>query len=287
MVTAMRPVCPAEEKHMRRWFCTIAAVALLVSVALAQGAASEAQGAAAGSAAANSGATSAGLEAGTAVEASLSKSIDAKKAKPGDAVEARVEKDVKSAGRVVVPKGAKLLGHVTQAQAREKGNAVSELGIAFDHAVLKNGGTVAFQGVIRSLSAAPQVSGSAADDTMASTGAPGYAGSSPTMGEPARSPAGTAVSGLGSAAGSVAGTAGSAVSGAAGAAADAAGSAGAGLGATGAGAVGASVPGIRGLPGLQIDAAASTATNGTVIVSHSRNVHLDSGTQLVIQVTSQ
>src|ERR1051326_6809842 len=232
---------------MRKWIGTIAVLALLVSAALAQNPGTEAQGTAAGNAAANPAASSAGLEAGTAVQASLSKSVDAKKAKPGDPVEARVEKDVKSAGRVVVPKGAKLLGHVTQAQAREKGSADSELGIAFDRAVLKSGGTVAFQGVIRALSAAPQVSAEAGDDTMASPGAPGYAGSSPTMGEPARSPAGTAVGGLGN----VAGNAGSAVSGAAGAAASATSAAGAGLGATGAGVVGATAPGIRGLPGLQ------------------------------------
>jgi hypothetical protein len=287
MVKSTRPVYSAGEGHMRRWICTIAAAALLVSAARAQSAGTQAQGTAAGNAAADSGATSAALEAGTAVEASLSKSVDAKKAKPGDPVEARVEKDVKSAGRVVVPKGAKLVGHVTQAQAREKGNADSQLGIVFDRAVLKNGGTVAFQGVIRTLSAAPQVSGYSGDDTMASAGAPGYEGSSATMGEAPRSPAGGAIGGLGNTAGSVAGNAGSAVSGAAGAAANAAGSAGAGLGASGAGAVGATAPGIRGLPGLQIDAAASTAANGTVIVSHNRNVHLDSGTQLVIQVTTQ
>ena len=271
---------------MRRSICIMAVGALLASAALAQEAGTQAQGAAAGTAATSSGAASGGLDAGTAVEASLSKSVDAKKAKPGDPVEARVEKDVKSAGHVVVPKGAKILGHVTQAQAREKGNAESELGITFDRAVLKNGGTVAFQGVIRAMAAAPQAGSYAQDDTMASVGNPGYAGSSPAMGGE-RPAVGSAVGGLGSAAGNVAGNAGSVVSGTAGAAANAAGSAGAGIGATGAGAVGATTPGIRGIPGLQIDAAASSATNGTVIVSKSRNVHLDSGTQLVIQVTTQ
>jgi len=271
---------------MRRLICIMAAGALLVSAALAQEAGTQAQGAATGSAATSSGAASGGLDAGTAVEASLSKSVDAKKAKPGDPVEARVDKDVKSAGRVVVPKGAKLLGHVTQAQAREKGNTESELGITFDRAVLKNGGTVAFQGVIRALSAAPQVSSYAQDDTMASAGSPGYAGSSSGMGGE-RPAVGSAVGGLGNTAGNVAGNAGSVVSGTAGAAANAAGTAGASLGTTAAGAVGATTPGIRGLPGLEINAAASNATNGTVIVSRNRNVHLDSGTQLVIQVTTQ
>jgi len=46
---------------------------------------------------------------------------------------------VKSEGKIVIPKGAKLVGHVTQASARTKGESESALGIVFDKAILKNG----------------------------------------------------------------------------------------------------------------------------------------------------
>lgn len=272
---------------MGRWMSIIVAAAVLISAAAAQNAGANAQGAAAGNASANPGSASAGLEAGTAVEASLSKSVDAKKAKPGDPVEARVQKDVKSAGHVVVPKGAKLVGHVTQAQAREKGKAESALGIAFDRAVLKNGQTIAFQGVIRSLAAAPQVAAYDQDESMASAGSSGYPASPAAAGGGLGSAAGSAVRGINSTTGGVVRDAGSVASEAAGATANTVGAAGTNVGATSAGALGANARGIRGLPGLQIDAAASSSTRGTLIVSNTRNVHLDSGTQLVIQVTTQ
>ena len=49
----------------------------------------------------------------------LANSLDAKKNKPGDRVEARTTQDVKQDGKVVLKKGTHLVGHVTQAQARE------------------------------------------------------------------------------------------------------------------------------------------------------------------------
>jgi hypothetical protein len=70
----------------------------------------------------------------------LTKTIDAKKAKPGDEVVAKVTMDLKTnSGEVVVPKGTKVVGRVTEAQARGKEQKESQVGIAFDHAVLKSG----------------------------------------------------------------------------------------------------------------------------------------------------
>ena len=48
------------------------------------------------------------LSSGTTLEAALTKSLDVKKNKVGDEVVAKVTKDVKSDGQVVVPKGSKL-----------------------------------------------------------------------------------------------------------------------------------------------------------------------------------
>jgi len=75
---------------------------------------------------------------GSVIPVQLAKSIDAKKAKTGDEVLATVTQDMKTnSGQVLVPKDTKVIGHVTEAQARSKEQKESDLGIAFDHAVVK------------------------------------------------------------------------------------------------------------------------------------------------------
>lgn len=77
---------------------------------------------------------------GSVIPVQLTKTIDAKTAKPGDEVVAIVTMDLKTnSGEVIVPKDTKVTGHVTEAQARSKEQKESQLGIAFDHAVLKSG----------------------------------------------------------------------------------------------------------------------------------------------------
>src|SRR5258707_3194029 len=98
------------------------------------------------------------LQSGSTVQAELSKPVDCRKNKPGDEVIAKTTEDVKSDGKVVLPKGSRIVGKVTQAQARGKGQEESQLGIAFDHAILKDGSQMpvsfAIQAVGRSESAA-------------------------------------------------------------------------------------------------------------------------------------
>src|SRR5689334_12475955 len=60
---------------------------------------------------ANAGHSSASLSSGTAMNAALSRPVDAKKNKPGDEVTARTTEATKSEGKVVIPKGSKLVGH--------------------------------------------------------------------------------------------------------------------------------------------------------------------------------
>ena len=77
---------------------------------------------------------------GSIIPVQLTKTIDTKKVKKGDQVEAKVTQDLKSAsGQVVVPKDTKVVGHVTEAEAANQNQKESQLGIAFDHAVIKNG----------------------------------------------------------------------------------------------------------------------------------------------------
>jgi hypothetical protein len=77
---------------------------------------------------------------GSVIPVQLTKTVDAKKAKNGDQVVAKVTMDMKTqSGEVLVPKDTKVIGHVTEAQPRNKEQKESQLGIAFDHAVTKDG----------------------------------------------------------------------------------------------------------------------------------------------------
>jgi hypothetical protein len=80
---------------------------------------------------------------GSILPVQLTKSIDAKKIKTGDQVEAKVTQDMKAGnGEVIVPKDTKIVGRVTEAQARSKEQKESQVAIAFDRAVMKTGGDV-------------------------------------------------------------------------------------------------------------------------------------------------
>jgi hypothetical protein len=80
---------------------------------------------------------------GSVIPVRLAKTVDAKKAKPGEEVDAEVTEDLKSGnGEVVVPKNTKIIGKVTEAQPRSKEQKESQLAIAFDHALTKDGSKV-------------------------------------------------------------------------------------------------------------------------------------------------
>jgi hypothetical protein len=110
-----------------------------------------------------SGESQASLAPGTLVYADLRSGIDSKKAKVGDAVMAQTIEAVKSNdARTILPKGTKLVGHVAQSAARSKGDGQSALGIVFDKAILKDGEEVPLSVRIQAL-AAPMSYSSASD----------------------------------------------------------------------------------------------------------------------------
>lgn len=77
---------------------------------------------------------------GSVIPVQLERTVDAKKAKSGAEVDAKVTQDMKgSNGEVLVPKDTKIVGHVTEAEARSKEQKESELGISFNQAVMKDG----------------------------------------------------------------------------------------------------------------------------------------------------
>ena len=79
------------------------------------------------------------LPVGSTIPVTLEKGIDAHKNKAGDNVIARTTENVKSEGQVLIPRGSRILGRVSEAKARSTEEPESVLGIIFDRAVLKGG----------------------------------------------------------------------------------------------------------------------------------------------------
>lgn len=230
---------------------------------------------------------SSGLPAGTVINAELTSSVDAKKAKPGDPVSARTTEAVKIAGKVIVPKGAKLVGHVERASARAKGDAESTLAIVFDRALLKHGKELALNMTIQAM-AAPRAPASGADMDMEANGAASGAVTQTSMGSPrgalggVASTAGAATSGVTNTAGNVAGAAEGTVDSAARSTIGAGASAGAVGGLNAAGELTSSSHGVFGLHDLSLSGATSGSAGAGVITSTGKNIHLASGTRLLL-----
>ena len=231
---------------------------------------------------AKAGHNSASLASGTAMNAALSQPVDTKKNKPGDPVIAKTTEATKSDGKVAIPKGSKLVGHVTECKRRSKEEKESALGIVFDKAILKNGEEIPLNVTVRALAAAQSAAASSVggDDLSAGGGAVGAG----------RASGGGALGGVRSTAGGAAGavtntaaTAGGVAGGAVNSTVNAAGTArGAVGGLNAAGQLTSNSQGVFGLDGLNLSSAASNSTQGSLITSTSKNVHLDSGTQFLL-----
>jgi len=252
---------------------------------------------ASGSASAQNGQANSSLASGTAINAALSSPMDSKKSKPGDPVNAHTTEAVKSEGKTVIPKGAKLVGHVTQASARANGESESALGIMFDKAILKNGQEMPLNAGIQAIASA-QSAASAAGSDVDTIGGGGAAARGSAAGSAAgggRGALGGVTSTAGGAVGAVTNTAanaGGVAGGTVNSAANAGGSiAGASKGAVGglnsAGQLTSNSQGVFGLNGLNLNAAGSNATQGSLITSAGKNVHLDSGTRMLLVSQAQ
>jgi hypothetical protein len=112
----------------------------------------------------------------TIVNASLHAPIDSKKAKAGDPVTAYTTEATKPAGGIALPKGTKVLGHITQSTSRAKGETQSSLGILFDKAVLKNGEEVPMHITIQAIGSLGDNQGAASPPDEVSSVNPGAPG---------------------------------------------------------------------------------------------------------------
>ena len=225
------------------------------------------------------------------VQGELVGKIDSKSAKVGDEVVLKTTEKMETAEGTVIPKGSRLVGHITDVQAHGSGHANSSMSFAFDRADLKSGQTVALHSVIRSIAPPASVAASMESDDSLSTGpaAGSMAGGGHSMG------GGRVGSGLVGAAGSttavtsnVADGTSNTAGGALRTAGDAGGSAAAGVGSGVRGAAGASAAlgaQATAIPGVMLQSDASASTSGTLTAS-KHNVHLDAGTQFTLDVSA-
>lgn len=79
------------------------------------------------------------LPPGTLLHVELLKSVDTKRSKVNDRIEARTVSDLLAHGQIIIPRNTKIIGHVTQARARGKTSPDSTVGIIFDRVLLKSG----------------------------------------------------------------------------------------------------------------------------------------------------
>jgi hypothetical protein len=234
------------------------------------------------------------------VSGELAGKLDAKSSKVGDQVVVKTTDTARMAEGVVIPKGSKIVGHITEVQAHSSSQQDSHVTVQFDRAELKDGRSMAIRTVIVSVSPSQAALAAAANGN---TDDAQYAGAGMPMGSVGGGVTGGGRGGLGGAVGAAGGTVGGAANtaGAIGTNANSTlGAAGTGLGAAGnaTGNLGAASAGLSGelsgaasapvhataLPGLMLAGDASGSTSGTLSAS-KRNVHLDGGTQLVLGVS--
>lgn len=133
------------------------------------------------------------------VPATLLTPIDVQKTKAGDEIAARTGEAVKKDGRVVVPKGAKLIGHVVEAKTRADDHPTSQLVLTFDRAMTRGGKEIPVSASIASISRAQGIAAPSnmqqGDTGVPSSAAPGAATAAKqghSSGSPAAPPAPTA-----------------------------------------------------------------------------------------------
>jgi hypothetical protein len=242
---------------------------------------------ASGSGAAGSDKANAGLAAGTTFNGTLVTALDSKKIKSGDQVVARTTENVKAQGKTVLPKGTKLIGHVTQASARAKGDSESALGIAFDRAVLKSGQEIPLNMNIQALASGASATSAGTNDmdTMADTGAGmGTAGATRGRGVVggATSAAGGAIGSASAATGKVTSSADSGVNSTLNSTTGVAGRAQSIGGVNESGQLTANSRGVFNLNGINLNSATNAGAEGSVVTSTGKNVRLDSGTRMLL-----
>lgn len=117
---------------MKKLFLIVLTVIISASVALAQKTKTSGQASVDSNASVSKQGRQANLQSNTQLAAQLENSLDARHAKVGDRVSLKTTQALKENGEVIVAKGARLLGHVSEVQQRTKANGESRIGVVFD-----------------------------------------------------------------------------------------------------------------------------------------------------------
>jgi hypothetical protein len=129
------------------------------------------------------------------VSGELVSKLDTKNAKNGDPVVVKTTEKTTMGDGVVIPKGSKITGHITDVQATDGANPNSKVAIQFDQAELKGGQTLPIKSVLQSVEPA-----SGSDSAQSGPYSPGPA---PSTGSAPGAPTSSG-GGAGSAGGAVA-----------------------------------------------------------------------------------
>lgn len=262
-------------------FGMIAALGLALPVAAQQvQTRAQATGASTGSAQASTQKGAVQIASGTKFSAELLTTLDAEHARPGQRVVARVTKDVKQDGRTIIRKGSRLIGHVTRAEASAKGEAGSTIEVVFDRLVSGRTSTE-LNAVVTSILSVPArpLSEPAAEPGPAAAPAPTPA---PAASQRGGGLVGGAVGAVGATVNSTLGAAGQVAR----TGTEVTGNTAANAGLGSRNRMGAATPLADILVGTQSGASAQ-ASNASVFSTRNRNLRLESGTQLELEVTGQ
>ncbi len=134
---------------MKRVCLSIVVVWLLASFVFAQGT-QQAPAPSPSNAQASASGTSEGNDVKLSFPAVLERGLDSKKLKEGDPVVCETTGTLRGRNGFLIPSGSKVIGHVTQAQARGKGDANSTLGMTFDKIQTK-GKEIAMTGTLQAI----------------------------------------------------------------------------------------------------------------------------------------
>ena len=225
------------------------------------------------------------LQSGTQVTAQLENTLDARHAKPGDRVVLKTTQAVKQDGDVVVPKGSRLIGHVTDVQQRTRSDNESFIGIAFDR-LQKGSMDVPITATIRSITQSQARTESTASDDMfgSQTMASSSSSSSSNAGGGQRGGGGGLLGGVGNSVGGVLNPTTSTVGNVAGGATTAVGST---VGATTNARANTKGNLGGGLRGLQITQASNTsAEGGSTLSLTGGNLRLAGGSTFNLSISS-
>lgn len=107
---------------------------------------------------------------GNSINAALQGSVDSKKARVGDPVQAVTRETATLPDGMVLPKGSTLMGHVTQATAGGRSEGDGALGFAFDQVKTRGGRTMPVRLTLLGVAPPVQVQGFADDDTETMAG---------------------------------------------------------------------------------------------------------------------